>query len=166
MSKSHIRCGINTPVVKVVTLAVGMALAGAAGAEQFKFDNGVSGSFDTTISAGVSVRTEKQDPSLSGIAHGGTKVNRTSLDIHARVRDNLDRDRLSQRDTTSRRERPRLSGQTERLELHGQLGQGDIRIVARDLDEAGVTRYRDRCQDQADLCRRARLNAERRDRAE
>ena len=72
MSKSHIRCGINTPVVKVVTLAVGMALAGAAGAEQFKFDNGVSGSFDTTISAGVSVRTEKQDPSLIGIANGGT----------------------------------------------------------------------------------------------
>ena len=72
MSKSHICFGINSPVVKVVTLAVGMALAGAAGAEQFKFDNGVSGSFDTTISAGVSVRTEKQDPSLIGLANGGT----------------------------------------------------------------------------------------------
>ncbi len=72
MSKSHIRGGISAPVVKVVTLAVCMALSGAAGAEQFKFDNGVSGSFDTTISAGVSVRTEKQDPSLIGIANGGT----------------------------------------------------------------------------------------------
>ncbi|MEO8101578.1 MAG: DUF1302 domain-containing protein [Betaproteobacteria bacterium] len=53
-------------------MAVGLALAGTAGATQFSFDNGVSGSFDTTISAGVSVRTEKPDPTLIGIANGGT----------------------------------------------------------------------------------------------
>ena len=74
MSKSHTSGHASIPVLKATALAVGLALAfsGTAGAEQFKFDNGVTGSFDTTISAGVSVRTEKQDPSLIGIANGGT----------------------------------------------------------------------------------------------
>ena len=60
------------PVLKATAVAVGLALSGAAGAISLQFDNGVSGSFDTTISAGVSVRTEKPDPTLIGIANGGT----------------------------------------------------------------------------------------------
>ena len=74
MSKSHTSGHASIPVPKATALAVGLALAlsGTAGAEQFKYDNGVTGSFDTTISAGVSVRAEKIDPSLIGIANGGT----------------------------------------------------------------------------------------------
>ena len=60
------------PVLKATAVAVGLALSGAAGAISLQFENGVSGSFDTTISAGVSVRTEKPDPTLIGIANGGT----------------------------------------------------------------------------------------------
>lgn len=71
MSRSHIyRHAL--PAVKVSALAVGLALSGAAVAEQFKFDSGLSGSFDTTISAGVSIRTSNPDPTLIGIANGGT----------------------------------------------------------------------------------------------
>ena len=74
MSKSHTSGHASIPVPKAIALAVGLAVAfvGTAGAEQFKFDNGVTGSFDTTISAGVSVRAERIDPSLIGIANGGT----------------------------------------------------------------------------------------------
>ena len=72
MSMSHNSRFVRVPVMKATALAVGLALAGAAGAAQFRFDNDVSGSFDTTISAGISVRTEKPDPSLTGIANGGT----------------------------------------------------------------------------------------------
>ncbi len=71
MSRSHIHRHA-LPAVKVSALAVGLALSGAAAAEQFKFDNGLSGSFDTTISAGVSIRTENPDRTLIGIANGGT----------------------------------------------------------------------------------------------
>ena len=72
MSRSHNSRCVSVPVLKATALAVGLALAGAAGAEQFKFDNGMTGSFDTTISAGVSVRAESVAPSLIGISNGGT----------------------------------------------------------------------------------------------
>lgn len=60
------------PALKLSALAVGLAMAGSASAVQFKFDNGVSGSFDTTFSYGISIRTEDPDKSLIGIANGGT----------------------------------------------------------------------------------------------
>ena len=72
MSMSHDSRRVAVPVLKATAMAVGLALSGAAGAISLQFDNGVSGSFDTTISAGVSVRTEKPDPTLIGIANGGT----------------------------------------------------------------------------------------------
>jgi hypothetical protein len=59
--------------MKAIVLAVGFAVAGSASAMKLAFDNDeMSGSFDTTISAGVSVRTQAQDLSLIGIANGGT----------------------------------------------------------------------------------------------
>jgi Protein of unknown function (DUF1302) len=60
------------PALKLSALAVGLALAGSANAVQFKYENGLTGSIDTTISAGISVRTQAADPSLIGIANGGT----------------------------------------------------------------------------------------------
>lgn len=58
--------------LKLTAAAVGMVLAGSASAVQFKFDNGVTGSFDTTLSYGLSVRTADPDKSLIGLANGGT----------------------------------------------------------------------------------------------
>jgi hypothetical protein len=72
MSRSHNKHRAYVPAVKLSALAVGLVLASAAGAEQFKYDNGITGSFDTTISAGVSVRAESPDKTLIGIANGGT----------------------------------------------------------------------------------------------
>ena len=60
-----------SPVLKASTLAVALALAGAANATQFNYDNGFSGSFDSTFSYGISVRAEKQSKTLIGIANGG-----------------------------------------------------------------------------------------------
>jgi hypothetical protein len=60
------------PALKLSALAVGLVVAGSASAVQFKFDNGVSGSFDTTFSYGISIRTEDPDKSLIGLANGGT----------------------------------------------------------------------------------------------
>lgn len=71
MSRSH-NHRHALPAVKVSVLAIGLALSGAATAEQFKFESGLTGSFDTTISAGVSIRTESPDRTLIGIANGGT----------------------------------------------------------------------------------------------
>ncbi|HUJ01184.1 MAG TPA: DUF1302 domain-containing protein [Usitatibacter sp.] len=55
-------------------LALALALLGAAPvhALQFSWDNGIDMNLDTTISYGVSVRTENPDPSLIGIVNGGT----------------------------------------------------------------------------------------------
>ena len=72
MRRSHNNCCTQMPILKVSALAIGLTLAGAANAEQFKFDNGISGSLDTTISAGVSVRLGEIDKNLIGIANGGT----------------------------------------------------------------------------------------------
>ena len=60
------------PVIKASALAVGLMLAGAANAVQFTYENGVSGSFDSTLSYGLSWRAQSPDRSLIGIANGGT----------------------------------------------------------------------------------------------
>lgn len=72
MSRITTRRGVYIPALKLSAIAVGIALSGMAGAEQFKFDGGVTGSFDTTISYGVSIRTKSPDPNLIGLANGGT----------------------------------------------------------------------------------------------
>ena len=60
------------PTLKLSAVAVGMALASAANAGQFKFDSGISGSFDSTFSYGLSIRTSDPSKDLIGIANGGT----------------------------------------------------------------------------------------------
>lgn len=60
------------PALKLSALAVGLVLAGTANAVQFKYDNGLSGSLDTTVTAGISVRTAAPSADLIGIANGGT----------------------------------------------------------------------------------------------
>ena len=62
------------PDAKPLALALVLALGGAAPAYafQFSFDNGITGSLDTTLSYGVSVRADSRDPQLIGIANGGT----------------------------------------------------------------------------------------------
>ena len=50
--------------------AVAVALLAAPAAQAFEFEKGgLTGSLDTTISYGISVRTEKPDPNLIGKAH-------------------------------------------------------------------------------------------------
>ena len=61
-----------SPVLKVSSLAVALAIGGNAHAIQFNYDNGFSGSFDSTFSYGISVRAQSASPSLIGIANGGT----------------------------------------------------------------------------------------------
>ena len=61
-----------SPVLKVSAVAVALALTGTAHAIQFNYDNGFSGSFDSTFSYGISVRAQSASPSLIGIANGGT----------------------------------------------------------------------------------------------
>ena len=55
-------------------LAVALALVGAAPAFAFQVElpNGIRATVDTTISYGVSYRAQDRDPSLIGIANGGT----------------------------------------------------------------------------------------------
>jgi hypothetical protein len=62
------------PAAKPLALALALALTAAAPAYdlQFSFDNGLQVNLDTTLSYGVSVRAESRDPSLIGIANGGT----------------------------------------------------------------------------------------------
>ena len=60
------------PLLKPLALALALAGAGPALAVQFELDNGLTGSVDTTLSYGISVRTGSRDPSLVGIANGGT----------------------------------------------------------------------------------------------
>ena len=60
------------PAVKPLALAVALLGAAPAMAFQFKWDNGLTGSVDTTLTYGVAVRAQKRDPSLIGIANGGT----------------------------------------------------------------------------------------------
>ncbi len=58
--------------LKPIALLAALYCATSAQAFQFKTENGISGSFDTIVSYGISVRTENPDPSLIGIANGGT----------------------------------------------------------------------------------------------
>jgi Protein of unknown function (DUF1302) len=60
------------PTLKCAAAAVGLAIAGSANAVQFTFADGVTGSFDTTLSYGLSVRTQDPMRSLIGIANGGS----------------------------------------------------------------------------------------------
>lgn len=60
------------PLLKPLALALALAGAGPVAAFQFDMANGVTGSLDTTLSYGVSVRAASRDPSLVGIANGGT----------------------------------------------------------------------------------------------
>ena len=55
-------------------LALALAMLGTAPAHalQFSWDSGLDMSLDTTVSYGISVRTESPDPQLIGIANGGT----------------------------------------------------------------------------------------------
>ena len=62
---------VSRPALKPLALAIALAAAPAY-AVQFEFDNGVKGSVDTTISYGVSVRTEAPEASSIAIANGGT----------------------------------------------------------------------------------------------
>ncbi|HTS86762.1 MAG TPA: DUF1302 family protein, partial [Usitatibacter sp.] len=62
---------VSRPALKPLALAVALAAAPAY-AVQFELDNGVKGSVDTTVSYGVSVRTESPESSSIGIANGGT----------------------------------------------------------------------------------------------
>src|SRR5512142_2563940 len=57
---------------KPLVLALVLLGAAPAYALQFSFDNGIAASLDTTLSYGVSIRASGRDPSLIGIANGGT----------------------------------------------------------------------------------------------
>lgn len=72
MSMSHSSRPFFSPALKLSALAVGLAMAGSVSAEQFKFDSGIAGSFDSTFSYGLSIRTSDPDKSLIGLANGGT----------------------------------------------------------------------------------------------
>jgi hypothetical protein len=61
------------PMLKPLVLALAVAASGPAAAFQFDTDYGVKGSFDTTISYGVSVRASNRDNALVGIVNGGTQ---------------------------------------------------------------------------------------------
>jgi hypothetical protein len=58
--------------VKPLVIAIALAGAAPASAYQFNFDNGITGSVDTTLSYGISVRAADRDANLIGIANGGT----------------------------------------------------------------------------------------------
>ena len=71
MSNLNKRVRALSPALKVSTVAVALALSGNANAIQFAYDNGFSGSFDSTFSYGVSVRAQSASPTLIGLANGG-----------------------------------------------------------------------------------------------
>jgi len=60
------------PAAKPLALAIALLGAAPAYALQFSFDNGIEANLDTTITYGISVRASSRDPSLIGIANGGT----------------------------------------------------------------------------------------------
>jgi len=72
MSMSHSKRSAFLPALKLSALAVGLTIAGSAAAAQFKYDSGISGSFDSTLSYGLSIRTSDPDKSLIGLSNGGT----------------------------------------------------------------------------------------------
>ena len=64
--KGQGRLGVVLPVL--LTMLWGTPVA----AFQFEFDNGVQGSFDSTISYGMSWRVSERDKDIIGTANGGT----------------------------------------------------------------------------------------------
>ena len=64
--------------------ALALALAAPAAAVEFNFDNGARANLDTTITYGISIRAKDRDPSLIGIANGGTSrsVNEDNGDLN------------------------------------------------------------------------------------
>ena len=63
----------SLPRIGSGALAVAMAFTAFAPAHAFQFGKGeVTGSFDTTVSAGASWRMQGRDPTLVGIVNGGT----------------------------------------------------------------------------------------------
>jgi hypothetical protein len=72
------------PAALASAVATALACAAPAYALEFAFDNGLKANVDTTISYGVSVRAAKPDPSLIGIANGGTSrtVNEDDGDLN------------------------------------------------------------------------------------
>jgi len=69
-----------------VAAAIALALAPAAPALAFQFEmnNGLRVNLDTTITYGIAIRAQERDPSLIGIANGGTSrsVNEDDGDIN------------------------------------------------------------------------------------
>ena len=57
--------------VKPLVIALALGGAGPAFAYQFKMENGVTASVDTTLSYGISIRNSARDLNLVGIANGG-----------------------------------------------------------------------------------------------
>src|SRR5438552_11615088 len=72
------------PTLKPLVLALSLLGAGSAHALQFNWGNDVKASIDTTISYGISIRANDRDPSLIGIANGGTSrsVNEDDGDLN------------------------------------------------------------------------------------
>ena len=72
------------PTLKPLVLALSLLGAGSAHALQFNWGNDVKASIDTTISYGISMRANDRDPSLIGIANGGTSrsVNEDDGDLN------------------------------------------------------------------------------------
>ncbi len=71
MSNLRKRARAFSPALKASAVAVALVLTGTANAVQFNYDNGFSGSFDSTFSYGISVRTQNASKTLIGIANGG-----------------------------------------------------------------------------------------------
>jgi hypothetical protein len=64
--------------------ALALAFAAPASAVEFEFDTGLRANLDTTVSYGVSMRAKGREPSLIGIANGGTSrsVNEDNGDLN------------------------------------------------------------------------------------
>src|SRR5690606_36668833 len=60
------------PAIRPIALAIALLGTPPAFALQFDLPNGARASVDTTLSYGVSVRASGRDPTLIGIANGGT----------------------------------------------------------------------------------------------
>src|SRR5438046_3613223 len=72
------------PVGKPLVAALALAFAAPASALQWELESGARINLDTTISYGISVRAKDRDPSLIGIANGGTSrsVNEDNGDLN------------------------------------------------------------------------------------
>jgi hypothetical protein len=67
----HNRAFIRRTPLALAIAALGCGLAGSAQAGKFEFDNGVTGSFDSTISFGIQRRMSSPDSSIIGNDSGG-----------------------------------------------------------------------------------------------